>query len=76
MHGSATLVRSLFAAGLIDEMTLLVVPVVLGQGMRLFPDDGPDAALEVVRSHTDAKGVGVHVYRPAGIPEYHPARPN
>ena len=76
VHGSATLVRSLFAAGLIDEMTLLVVPVVLGQGMRLFPDHGPDAALEVVRSHTDAKGVGVHVYRPAGIPEYHPARPN
>lgn len=76
VHGSATLIRSLFAAGLVDEMTLLVVPVVLGQGMRLFPDDGPDAALEVVRSHTDAKGVGVHVYRPAGIPEYHPARPN
>ena len=76
VHGSATLFRSLFAAGLIDEMILLVVPVVLGQGMRLFPHDGPDAALEVVHSHTDAKGVGVHVYRPAGAPQYHPARPN
>jgi dihydrofolate reductase len=76
VHGSAILIRSLFAAGLIDEMTLLVVPVVLGQGLRLFPSDGPDATLEVIRSHTDAKGVGVHVYRPAGIPEYHPARPH
>jgi dihydrofolate reductase len=76
VHGSATLIRALFAAGLIDEMILLVVPVVLGQGMRLFPSDGPDATLEVIRSHTDAKGVGVHVYRPAGIPEYHPARPH
>jgi hypothetical protein len=47
-------------------MTLLVVPVVLGQGKRLFPEEGPDATLEVIRSHTDARGVGVHVYRPAG----------
>jgi len=76
VHGSATLIRSLLAAGLVDEMTLLVVPVVLGQGMRLFPHAGPDYALEVLRSHTDAKGVGVQVYRPAGTPEYHPARPN
>jgi dihydrofolate reductase len=76
VHGSATLIRALLVAGLIDEMTLLVVPVVLGQGKRLFPDDGPDAALEVIRSHTDARGVGVHVYRPAGTPEYYPARPD
>ncbi|MEU9022046.1 dihydrofolate reductase family protein [Actinomadura sp. NPDC048394] len=75
VHGSASLIRSLLAAGLIDELTLLVVPVLLGQGMRLFPDVGPAAALEVISSHTDAKGVGVHVYRPAGEPEFHPARP-
>ncbi|MFG6196897.1 dihydrofolate reductase family protein [Nonomuraea sp. JJY05] len=75
VHGSATLIRSLLAAGLVDELTLLVVPVLLGQGMRLFPDDGPAAALEVISSCTDARGVGVHVYRPAGQPEFHPARP-
>ncbi|MXQ67081.1 dihydrofolate reductase [Actinomadura rayongensis] len=75
VHGSATLIRSLLAADLVDELTLLVVPVLLGQGMRLFPDEGPAAALEVISSHTDAEGVGVHVYRPAGEPELHPARP-
>ncbi|WP_103566035.1 dihydrofolate reductase family protein [Actinomadura rubteroloni] len=75
VHGSATLIRSLLAADLVDELTLLVVPVLLGQGMRLFPDDGPAAALEVISSHTDARGVGVHVYRPTGQPEFHPARP-
>jgi dihydrofolate reductase len=75
VHGSATLIRSLLAAGLVDELALLVVPVLLGQGMRLFPDDGPAAALEVISSYTDARGAGVHVYRPAGQPEFHPARP-
>src|SRR4051794_34836529 len=41
VHGSGTLVRWLLEHGLVDEMTLLVVPVILGQGTRLFPDAGP-----------------------------------
>jgi dihydrofolate reductase len=70
VHGSGTLVRWLLANGLVDEMTLLIVPVVLGQGMRLFPDVGPDMALDLVESRTDSKGVTIQVYRPAGRPRY------
>jgi dihydrofolate reductase len=73
VHGSAALVRWLLDNGLVDEMTLLVVPVVLGQGMRLFPDAGPDIALDLVDSRADSKGVTIQVYRPAGRPRYAPA---
>ena len=68
MHGSATLVRWLLEHDLVDEMDLLVVPVVLGQGARLFPDAGPDIALDLVDSRTDSKGVTIQVYRPNGRP--------
>jgi hypothetical protein len=47
--------------------------VVLGQGARLFPDTGPDIALDLVDARTDSKGVTIQVYRPAGRPEYAPA---
>src|SRR5919199_5060409 len=70
VHGSGTLIRSLLADDLVDELTLLVVPVVLGQGARLFPDTGPDIALDLVDSRADSKGVTIQVYRPAGRPQY------
>ncbi|MEU8633526.1 dihydrofolate reductase family protein [Amycolatopsis sp. NPDC048633] len=70
VHGSGTLVRWLLANGLVDEMTLIVVPVILGQGTRLFPDAGPDLALDLVESRADAKGVTIQVLRPAGRPRY------
>jgi len=75
VHGSGALIRWLLANDLIDELILLTVPVILGQGTRLFPENGLDIALEVVESHTDDRGAIVQVYRPAGRPEYHPARP-
>jgi dihydrofolate reductase len=50
VHGSGTLVRWLLENDLVDEMTLLIVPVVLGQGTRLFPGTGPDIALDLVES--------------------------
>ena len=70
VHGSATLVRWLLEHDLVDEMTLLIVPVVLGQGARLFPDAGPDIALDLVDSRTDSKGVTIQVYRPDGRPQH------
>jgi dihydrofolate reductase len=51
-------------------MTLLVIPVILGQGARLFPATGPDIALDLASSRTDSKGVTIQVYRPAGRPRY------
>jgi dihydrofolate reductase len=57
---------------LVDEITLLVVPVVLGQGTRLFPDAGADIALDLVDSRADSKGVTIQIYRPAGRPQYAP----
>ena len=73
MHGSGTLTRWLLENDLVDEMTLIVVPVVLGQGARLFPDAGPDIALDLVDSRADSKGVTIQVYRPTGRPQYRPA---
>ena len=70
VHGSGTLTRWLLENDLVDEMTLIVVPVVLGQGARLFPDAGPDLALDLVESRVDSKGVTIQVFRPAGRPQY------
>ena len=70
VHGSGTLIRWLLANDLVDEVTLLVVPVVLGQGTRLFPAAGPDMALDLLESRADSKGVMIQVYRPAGRPQY------
>jgi dihydrofolate reductase len=70
VHGSGTLVRWLLENDLVDEITLLIVPVVLGQGTRLFPATGPDIALDLAGSRADSKGVTIQVYRPAGHPRY------
>jgi dihydrofolate reductase len=70
VHGSGALIRWLLENDLVDEITLLVVPVVLGQGTRLFPATGPDVALDMVESRADSKGVTIQVYRPAGRPQY------
>ena len=70
VHGSGTLVRWLLDNQLVDEITLLVCPVVVGQGTRMFPDDGPDMALDLVEFRAFPKGITVQVYRPAGRPQY------
>ena len=70
VHGSGTLTRWLLENDLIDEMTLIVIPVILGQGARLFPETGPDLALDLIGSRADSKGVTIQVYRPAGRPQY------
>ncbi|HEY7636252.1 MAG TPA: dihydrofolate reductase family protein [Gemmatimonadales bacterium] len=70
VHGSGKLVRWLFDNHLVDEITLLTYPVVVGQGTRLFPDTGPDTALDLVDSRATPKGVTIQVYRPSGRPQY------
>ena len=70
VHGSGALVRWLLANQLVDEITLLVCPVVVGQGTRLFPDAGPDIALDLVESRAFPRGITLQVYRPAGRPRY------
>jgi dihydrofolate reductase len=70
VHGSGALIRWLLDNQLVDEMNLLVCPVILGQGTRLFPDAGPDAALDLVESRSTPKGVTIQVYRPNGRPRY------
>jgi dihydrofolate reductase len=73
VHGSGNLVRWLFDNHLVDEITLLTYPVVVGQGTRLFPSTGPDTALELVESRATPGGVTIQVYRPTGRPQYAPA---
>lgn len=70
VHGSGALVRWLLEYDLVDEFTLLVCPVVVGQGAQLFADEGPDLALDLVESRAFPKGIVLQTYRPAGRPEY------
>lgn len=70
VHGSGQLVRWLLENQLIDEMILLVCPVIVGAGDRLFPASGPDLALDLVESRAFPKGIMLQIYRPAGSPEY------
>ena len=70
VHGSGALIRWLLESDLVDEIILLIVPVVLGQGARLFPDAGPDLALDLIDSRAFPKGITSQTYRPAGRPQY------
>jgi dihydrofolate reductase len=63
--GSAALARTLIAADLVDEYRLMIEPIVLGGGKRLFPDDGRARPLELVSTATAATGVLICTYRPA-----------
>ena len=62
IHGSPTLIRSLLPHDLIDEYRLLVYPIVLGRGKRLF-DEASQAKLKLAESETFSKGVVKLVYR-------------
>jgi len=70
VHGSGNLVRWLLDNQLVDEITLLACPVIVGQGTRLFPATGPDMALDLLESRAFPKGITIQVYRPAGPPQY------
>jgi dihydrofolate reductase len=64
MSGSATLVRSLLALGLVDELRLLVHPLVVGPGAKLFENGTAPVSLELVDSRTFSTGVVDLTYRP------------
>jgi dihydrofolate reductase len=70
VHGSGALTRWLLENDLVDDMNLLIFPVVVGQGTRLFPDSGPDIALDLVESRAFTTGTTLQVYRPVGRPLY------
>jgi dihydrofolate reductase len=63
--GSPTLVCSLVAAGLLDELSLAIVPVVVGSGLRLFEGVGAQTALRLVESRALRSGVLAVTYQPA-----------
>jgi len=55
----------------VDQLDLIIYPIVLGQGTRLFPDSGPDTALDLVNSRTTSRGITIQTYRSRGQrPEY------
>jgi len=63
--GSGDLVQSLARRGLVDQYTLLIHPLVLGSGRRLFPDGAPPADLRLVESVATSTGVIIATYQPA-----------
>ncbi len=66
VHGSAQLVQTLLDNDLVDELRLMVFPVVLGSGKRLFGDTSAKKRLRLVDSRSVGDGVAILVYRPAG----------
>jgi dihydrofolate reductase len=71
--GSGELVRSLMRHRLVDTFVLLIHPLVLGSGRRLFADDGPLAAMTLTDSVTTTKGVVIATYELADEPPAPPA---
>ncbi|KOY59536.1 dihydrofolate reductase family protein [Streptomyces sp. XY332] len=66
--GSVSLVRQLLASGLLDELRLLVHPIVLGEGLRLFADGEGPYPLKLLKSETFTTGVMHLLYAPADAP--------
>ena len=66
VHGSPQLVEALLDQDLVDELRLMVFPVVLGSGKRLFGDTSDKKPLRLVDSKVVGDGVAIMVYKPAG----------
>jgi dihydrofolate reductase len=66
VHGSGALLRWLLERDLVDALHLLLYPIVLGDGLRLFPEHGPTHDLTLVESRSTPSGVTIQTYRPAG----------
>jgi dihydrofolate reductase len=66
VHGSGALLRWLLERDLVDELNLRLYPVVVGDGLRLFPERGQTHDLTLVESRSTPSGVTLLTYRPAG----------
>jgi dihydrofolate reductase len=66
LQGSGGLLRWLLDRDLVDELNLIISPVILGDGLRLFPEQGQTHRLELLESRVTATGVMIQTYRPAG----------
>ena len=66
IQGSSTLYPQLLAAGLIDRLSLITFPVVLGQGKRLFGQDTPSSAWRLINHQVSTTGATIATYEPAG----------
>jgi dihydrofolate reductase len=69
VHGSGLLVRFLLENDLVDRLNLLVFPVIVGAGRRLFADSAQSTGLALDRTRTTGSGVEISVYRPVGRAE-------
>jgi len=66
VHGSGVLLRWLLERDLVDELNVRLYPVVVGDGLRLFPEQGPSHDMALVESWSMPSGVTILTYRPAG----------
>jgi dihydrofolate reductase len=66
LQGSGVLLRWLLERELVDELSLVVYPVVVGAGHRLFPEQGPALSMELVESRPTPSGIVIQTYRPEG----------
>ena len=66
VHGSGVLLRWLLERDLVDDLNLLIYPVVVGDGFRVVPERGPTHDLTLIESRTTAFGVMLQTYRPMG----------
>ncbi len=65
VHGSGNLIQTLLEHGLVDQFRLMIFPVVVGSGARVFPETPDKTVLELADTTTFPTGVVVHAYRPA-----------
>jgi dihydrofolate reductase len=66
LQGSGNLLQWLLEHDLVDELNLIIYPVLLGDGLRLFPEQGKTHRLELLESKTTSSGAMIQTYRPAG----------
>jgi dihydrofolate reductase len=66
VHGSGVLLRWLLERDLVDELNLRISPVIVGDGLRLFPERGQTHDLELIESRSTPSGVMIQTYRPNG----------